>query len=37
VRALADATAGTPPRRLRVERALPDRARPPRLTEPWFC
>jgi radical SAM superfamily enzyme YgiQ (UPF0313 family) len=37
VRALADATAGTSPRRLPAERALPDRARPPRLTEPWFC
>ena len=37
VRALADATAGAPARQLPAERALPDRARPPRLTEPWFC
>ncbi len=37
VRALADATAGVPARRLAAGRALPDRARPPRLTEPWFC
>ena len=37
VRALADATAGVPARRLATGRALPDRARPPRLTEPWFC
>jgi hypothetical protein len=37
VRALADATAGAPARRLAVPRARPDRARPPRLTEPWFC
>ena len=24
-------------RRLPAARARPDRARPPRLTEPWFC
>ena len=37
VRAVVDATGGAPPRRLPAGRALPDRARPPRLTEPWFC
>ena len=37
VRAVVDATSGAPPRRLPAGRALPDRARPPRLTEPWFC
>ena len=37
VRALADAMAGAPPRRREGVRAGPDRARPPRLTEPWFC
>jgi hypothetical protein len=35
VRALADQAAGTTPR---ATAALdPNRARPPRLTEPWFC
>jgi radical SAM superfamily enzyme YgiQ (UPF0313 family) len=37
VRALADARAGVPARRLAGARRRPDRARPPRLTEPWFC
>jgi radical SAM superfamily enzyme YgiQ (UPF0313 family) len=37
VRALAAAQAGVPPRRLEAGRSRPDRARPPRLTEPWFC
>jgi len=37
VRALADAAAGAVPRRLAHGLARPDRARPPRLTEPWFC
>ena len=37
VRAVADATAGAPTRKLSPGRALPERARPPRLTEPWFC
>ena len=37
VRALADAMAGAPSRRLEGIAARPDRARPPRLTEPWFC
>ena len=35
VRALADAAAGCPPRG--VVTLPPDRRRPPRLTEPWFC
>jgi radical SAM superfamily enzyme YgiQ (UPF0313 family) len=37
VRALADARAGVPTRRLDAGRSCPDRPRPPRLTEPWFC
>jgi hypothetical protein len=37
VRALADAMAGAPSRRRKGVLAGPDRARPPRLTEPWFC
>ncbi len=37
VRACVDATAGAPPRTLPAGRVLPERARPPRLTEPWFC
>jgi len=37
VRALAHEAVGAPPRRLTAARARPDRARPPRLTEPWFC
>jgi radical SAM superfamily enzyme YgiQ (UPF0313 family) len=37
VRALADATAGAPARRRPAGRALGERARAPRLTEPWFC
>ena len=37
VRGLADALGGLPPRRLDARRARPDRPRPPRLTEPWFC
>jgi radical SAM superfamily enzyme YgiQ (UPF0313 family) len=37
VRALADAMAGAPTRQPARPRARPDRARPPRLTEPWFC
>jgi hypothetical protein len=36
-RALADAAAGVPGRRLPPAASRPDRARPPRLTEPWFC
>ena len=36
VRALADARAGVATRRV-ASRLRPDRARPPRLTEPWFC
>jgi radical SAM superfamily enzyme YgiQ (UPF0313 family) len=36
IRALADQAAGRPARR-RAERPDPARARPPRLTEPWFC
>ena len=36
VRALADARAGGATRRV-APRLRPDRARPPRLTEPWFC
>lgn len=35
VRALADAMAGCPPRE--AVTLPPDRRRPPRLTEPWFC
>jgi hypothetical protein len=37
VRALADAAAGAPARRRPGGRALGERARAPRLTEPWFC
>jgi radical SAM superfamily enzyme YgiQ (UPF0313 family) len=37
VRALADGVAGIPARGLAPARGRPDRARPPRLTEPWFC
>jgi len=37
VRALVKATAGASPRRLASTLARSDRARPPRLTEPWFC
>jgi radical SAM superfamily enzyme YgiQ (UPF0313 family) len=37
VRALAEAAAGAPARLRPAERALSGRARPPRLTEPWFC
>jgi len=37
VRALADAAAGASARRLATALARPDRTRPPRLTEPWFC
>jgi len=34
---LADEAAGVPPRTALGERLAPDRRRPPRLTEPWFC
>lgn len=37
VRELADAAAGTPRRAVVADRLAPDRPRPPRLTEPWFC
>ncbi len=37
VRALAAATAGRPHRPLADALRRPDRARPPHLTEPWFC
>jgi hypothetical protein len=37
VRALADTMAGLPPRASPAARLAPDRLRPPRLTEPWFC
>ena len=37
VRARADAAAGVPARRLPAGCSRPDQARPPRLTEPWFC
>lgn len=38
VRALAEAAAGRPASPDRVaSRLVPDRPRPPRLTEPWFC
>jgi radical SAM superfamily enzyme YgiQ (UPF0313 family) len=37
VRALADGVVGAPSRRLWGAPVRPDRARPPRLTEPWFC
>jgi hypothetical protein len=36
VRALADAAAGVPPRP-HADMPSADRARPPRLTEAWFC
>jgi radical SAM superfamily enzyme YgiQ (UPF0313 family) len=36
-RALADRVAGAPARRLQPGFSDPDRVRPPRLTEPWFC
>ena len=36
-RALADGAAGVPTRRLSAALWRPDRRRPPRLTEPWFC
>ena len=36
-RALAAAAAGAPSRRLPPASSRADRARPPRLTEPWFC
>jgi hypothetical protein len=37
VRALAAAVDGVPTRPLPDAWARPDRTRPPRLTEPWFC
>ncbi|PWU19792.1 MAG: radical SAM protein, partial [Candidatus Rokuibacteriota bacterium] len=37
VRALADEAAGIPARSKIASRLHPDRRRPPRLTEPWFC
>jgi radical SAM superfamily enzyme YgiQ (UPF0313 family) len=37
VRALAGAVDGVPARPLPAALSRPDRARPPRLTEPWFC
>ena len=37
VRALAQWTAGEPPRPAVAARLDPGRRRPPRLTEPWFC
>ena len=37
VRALVDVVDGAPARRLPAALADPARARPPRLTEPWFC
>ena len=37
VRALADAAAGVPAPGPVAARMRPDRKRPPRLTEPWFC
>jgi radical SAM superfamily enzyme YgiQ (UPF0313 family) len=37
VRALADRAAGRPGRPAPADRLRPDRARPPRITEPWFC
>jgi len=37
VSALADAAAGVSGRASVADRLAPDRARPPRLTEPWFC
>jgi radical SAM superfamily enzyme YgiQ (UPF0313 family) len=37
VRALADTLAGAPVRRLPAAETRPNRVRPPRLTEPWFC
>jgi len=35
IRQLADETAGAPPRPDAAQ--PPERTRPPRLTEPWFC
>jgi hypothetical protein len=32
-----DLAAGAPGRARPASRLLPDRPRPPRLTEPWFC
>jgi radical SAM superfamily enzyme YgiQ (UPF0313 family) len=37
IRALADRAAGEPPRTAVAAVLASDRARPPRLTEPWFC
>jgi hypothetical protein len=37
VQALAAAADGVPARPLPAALTRPDRARPPRLTEPWFC
>jgi hypothetical protein len=37
VRAVAAATAGALSRSLPAGRTRPERFRPPRLTEPWFC
>ena len=37
VRALAATAAGTPAPAPVAPRRAPDRRRPPRLTEPWFC
>jgi len=37
IRGLADELAGTPKRPGIAARLAPGRARPPRLTEPWFC
>jgi hypothetical protein len=37
VRGLADEAIGAPVRRFASARSRPERARPPRLTEPWFC
>ena len=37
VRGLADEAAGLPSRSGVAARLAPDRPRPPRLTEPWFC
>ena len=37
IRELADEASGTPMRPSVAARLAPDRPRPPRLTEPWFC